>query len=308
MIFSNFKFQGPSYESERCGNTDWDCEFYQRYPSEPGYPLPADRPEIMAEVGPGCRCGCVIFLGEAKPRRLLATSSQSCPGRTIWVIQADREHIIRFSVEHFRFPCNSQWLKVRDGDSRSATLIGELSRSHTTSLPVTSSGPSLLIEFFSDESLASGQECGGGFVAHAQQSRPVYSNASSVSSGFSLSNILRNIEVAPTATSNLTLVHFAVALFVCTVIFVSGCLGIQYIYRYRKYHLAAAAEDTESMTGDSQGSLIAVRSRATSNSTLLSEVISLHKFKPSRIYKHSRLREEDNEMEEEETLSDTSQQ
>lgn len=114
--------------------------------------------------------------------------------------------------------------------------------------------------------------------------------------------------MAPSATSNLTLVHFAVALFICTVIFVSGCLGIQYIYRYRKYHLAAAAEDTESMTGGSQGSLIAVRNRATSNSTLLSEVISLQRFKPSRIYKHSRLREEDHEMEEEHLSDSTDSQ
>lgn len=92
--------QGPSYESERCGNTDWDCEFSQRYPmdiSDEGIPLPADRPEIMAEVGPGCRCGCVVFLGEAKPRRLLATSSQSCPGRTIWVIQ------VFFSIPFYFF-------------------------------------------------------------------------------------------------------------------------------------------------------------------------------------------------------------
>ncbi|KAL0276483.1 UNVERIFIED_CONTAM: hypothetical protein PYX00_004046 [Menopon gallinae] len=292
--------QGPSVETERCGNEDWDCEFYQRYPSNSGgYLLPADRPEIMAEVGPGCRCGCVVHLGAAKPRRLLATSSQTCPGRIFWQIEADTEHIIRFSVENFRFPCGSQWLKVRDGDSRSSTLIGELSMHHTTSVPVTSTGSKLLIEFFSDELLASGAECRGGFLAQAQQSQPSRTNATPVSSGFFFDSILRNLEVAPTASGSLILVHAFVALFICVVIFVSGCLGIQYIHRYRKYQLAAAAEDTESMSGNSQCSLVAVRSRATSNSTLLSEVISLQRFKPTRKYKHSRLREEEQDLEEE---------
>lgn len=266
--------QGPSVETERCGNEDWDCEFYQSYPSKSGgYLLPADRPEIMAEVGPGCRCGCVVHLGAAKPRRLLATSSQTCPGRIFWQIevghrrnchrlnrdliarvpfQADTEHIIRFSVENFRFPCGSQWLKVRDGDSRSSTLIGELSMHHTTSVPVTSTGSKLLIEFFSDELLASGQECRGGFLAQAQQSQPSRRNATPVSSGFFFDSILRNLEVAPTASSSLILVHAFVALFICIVIFVSGCLGIQYIHRYRKYQLAAAAEDSESMSGIKQ--------------------------------------------------------
>lgn len=165
------------------------------------------------------------------------------------MFQADKDHIIKFSVEHYRFPCGSQWLKVRDGDSRSSTLIGELSRSHTTSLPVISTGSKLLIEFFSDELLAGGQECWGGFLAHAQQMLSPYSNTTSISSGFSISNILRNMEVAPTASTSLFLIHCFVALFVCLIILVSGCLGIQYILRYRKYQLAAAAEDAESSAG-----------------------------------------------------------
>lgn len=153
-------------------------------------------------------------------------------------------------MEHFRFPCGSQWLKIRDGDSRSSTLIGELSRSHTTSVPVISSGPKLLIEFFSDELLASGQECWGGFLAHAQQSQNPYINGTSIDTGFSISKILRNMEVAPTASTSLFLIHSFVVLFIFLVILVSGCLGIQYILRYRKYQLAAAAEDAESAAGN----------------------------------------------------------
>lgn len=50
-------------------------------------------------------------------------------------------------------------------------------------------------------------------------------------------------------------------------------------------------------SGGSQGSLLAVRSRATSNSTLLSEVISMRRFAPRKC-RHSRLREVDPEAEE----------
>lgn len=49
--------------------------------------MPADRPEVKAEVGPGCRCGCIVHLGTGKSRRLIAASSHSCPGRTFWLIQ-----------------------------------------------------------------------------------------------------------------------------------------------------------------------------------------------------------------------------
>lgn len=78
-------------ETQKCGNAihsnDWDCLYGGGVSM--GGELPADRPEVLAEVGPGCRCGCVVHLGQAKPRRLLATSSQSCPGRTFWLIQVN---------------------------------------------------------------------------------------------------------------------------------------------------------------------------------------------------------------------------
>lgn len=72
--------------------------------------------------------------------------------------------MIHLSMEHFRFPCRSQWLKVRDGDGVDATLVSELSRIHNGSKPVVSSGRHLLIEFFSDSVLTAGPECGGGSV------------------------------------------------------------------------------------------------------------------------------------------------
>lgn len=76
--------QGPSLQSEHCGEgtESWGCLL------SPSSSLPADHPGVVAEVGPGCRCGCVVHLGVAKPRRILATSTASCPGRTFWLIQA----------------------------------------------------------------------------------------------------------------------------------------------------------------------------------------------------------------------------
>lgn len=79
--------QGQAVETEKCGKgigSSWEC-FYGGGIS--GSDLAAEIPEIQAEVGPYCRCGCVVHLGQAKPKRLLATSSQSCPGRTFWLIQ-----------------------------------------------------------------------------------------------------------------------------------------------------------------------------------------------------------------------------
>lgn len=201
-----------------------------------------------------------------------------------------------------------------------------------SSAPVVSSGSKLLVEFFSDELLAGGQECWGGFLAHAHQTPIPFSNISSITPGFSISKILRNMDVAPTASTSSFLMHSFIGLFAVVVIFVSGCLGIQYILRYRKYQLAAAAEDAESTNGsystidpslyfdhtdikkvfpfvsdDSQANLAAARIWTKSNSTLLSEVISLQRFKPSNKYKHSRLREEEPDVEEEEQISESSE-
>lgn len=73
-------------------------------------------------------------------------------------------------MEQFRLPCGPQWLKVRDGDALSSTLLahltGVLSPQHVV---LNSTGNFLLLEFFSDEEVAVGEECWGGFLAHVQQ-------------------------------------------------------------------------------------------------------------------------------------------
>lgn len=73
-------------ETEKCGkNTGYIWECFENAGTMGG-DLSAEIPEIQAEVGP-CRCGCVVHLGNAKPKRYLAISSQSCPGRSFWLIQ-----------------------------------------------------------------------------------------------------------------------------------------------------------------------------------------------------------------------------
>ena len=58
---------------------DWECRH--------GEGLAADRPEVTAEVGAKCRCGCSITLEHKNQSKILAASNRVCPGRSFWVIQ-----------------------------------------------------------------------------------------------------------------------------------------------------------------------------------------------------------------------------
>lgn len=134
--------------------------------------IPADRPEVVAEIGPGCRCGCIVHLSPEKSRRLIASSSRSCPGRTFWLIQADDDHQIRLKLDFLRLPCAAQYLKVRDGDSLGAQLVVEYEGGTVESLNqnlAVSTHSQILIEFFSDELALMGDSCGGGFLVHVHQ-------------------------------------------------------------------------------------------------------------------------------------------
>ncbi|XP_065157281.1 uncharacterized protein gogo [Atheta coriaria] len=281
--------EGPSVETEKCGTgigSSWEC-FYTNGIS--ANDIAAEIPEVQAEVGPYCRCGCIVHLGHAKPRRLLATSSQSCPGRTFWLIQADDEFVIQFKVEQFHLPCGTQWLKVRDGRALSSTLLIDLgSEPEATPSIVNSTGPNILLEFFTDEVSTSSQFCGGGFLAHAEQLRPVrnMTMVAPVAQGIGL----------PISALKLTAVHIAAIFFLSGLLIATALLGAQYAFRYRKYHIAQA-EDQDSLADISASSaslpLTGVH-RASSNATLLSEVISLTRLRPTmnkNRNKHSRLRE-----------------
>ncbi|XP_059614822.1 uncharacterized protein LOC132260580 [Phlebotomus argentipes] len=286
--------EGPAVETERCGGPEsgtWEC-LYGSGNSLTGE-VPADRPEVIAEIGPGCRCGCIVHLGAVKSRRLIASSSRSCPGRTFWLVQADDRCHIRFKLDFFRLPCASQYLKIRDGDSLASNLIGEFIGGYTR-VPdsATTSGSQMLLEFLSDELASMGESCGGGFLAHVQQichqnaSFPVTSRA------------IIPISTIESIAMKLTIAHVAAIAFVSVIIVVSLMLGTQYIFRYRKYQLAENKGEPDSPAHTPRTSLGSLAgngppSRAISTTTLLSDVISLVKFRPGsrRRMKHSRLRE-----------------
>nr|XP_023026776.1 uncharacterized protein LOC111514755 [Leptinotarsa decemlineata] len=279
--------EGPAVETEKCGSgigTGWEC-FYGGVAF--ARDIAAEIPEVKAEVGPFCRCGCVVHLGQAKPRRLLATSSQSCPGRTFWLIQADDDFIIEFRVEQFHLTCGSQWLKIRDGNALSSNLLADLSGDpDTTPSIVNSTGPNLLLEFFADEISTEGHICAGGFVAHATQMRIAKVNISGVP-------VAQSVGVIPNVVLKLTAVHIAAIFFLSGLLIATALLGAQYIFRYRKYHVARA-EDQDSLADPSgSNSSLPMATRTTSSATLLSEVISLTRLRPHirTRNRHIRLRE-----------------
>lgn len=135
------------------------------------------RPEIKADIGSDCRCGCIVHLTMSKSRRIIAASAQSCPGRTFWLIQADSGYQVRFHFDYFRLICADQYIRVRDGDSLGSDLIGEfVGGAVKSSEPIVSSESKLLLEFYSNELSTIGESCKGGFLTHAQQIRELLIN------------------------------------------------------------------------------------------------------------------------------------
>uniref|UniRef100_A0A1A9UQT1 Cilia- and flagella-associated protein 157 n=1 Tax=Glossina austeni TaxID=7395 RepID=A0A1A9UQT1_GLOAU len=79
---------GPSVQTEKCGNSvidTWDCI----YESGGAIINNINRTGVSQEIGPGCRCGCIVHLGSSKPKRIIAGATQSCPGRSFWLIQVN---------------------------------------------------------------------------------------------------------------------------------------------------------------------------------------------------------------------------
>lgn len=166
-------FQGSAVETEECGGSisdSWECIY-----GATGSFFPSDfveRPEIKADIGSDCRCGCIVHLTVSKPRRIIAASAQSCPGRTFWLIQADAGYQIRFHFDFFRLICADQYIRVRDGDSLASELVGEfIGGNEKITEAIVSSDSKLLLEFYSNELLTIGESCKGGFLTHAQQIR-----------------------------------------------------------------------------------------------------------------------------------------
>ncbi|XP_050515763.1 uncharacterized protein LOC114336298 [Diabrotica virgifera virgifera] len=278
--------EGSAVETEKCGTSlksRWDCLYGDG--STYIQDVVAEMPEVQAEVGTYCRCGCVVHLGQAKPSRLLATSSQSCPGRNFWLIQADPDSIIQFRVIQFHLSCRTQSLKIRDGNALSSNLLAHLSSAFDTeSLVVNSTGDNLLLEFFSADSISLEEICGGGFIAQANQIGSSRFNVSVVP-------VAQNIGVIPVVILKLTAVHITAIFFLSGLLLATVMLGVQYIFRYRKYQVADG-DDQDSISNLSDVA-VPLGARVSSNATLFSEVISLSRLGPHLKLrgKHIRLRE-----------------
>lgn len=211
--------------------------------------IPADRPEVVAEIGPGCRCGCIIHLSAEKSRRLIASSSKSCPGRTFWLIQADNSHQIRMKLDFLRLPCSAQYLKVRDGDSLAAQLVveyegGTIEPPPKEDVVAVSTNSQILIEFFTDEFVVMGDSCAGGFLVHVQQipgeqckwderGRGVLTKVSffrnyiSVDppTNYTFISLMPVRSKITALTMNLTIAHVIAILFVAIIVLISLLLG-----------------------------------------------------------------------------------
>ncbi|XP_055539211.1 uncharacterized protein LOC129726482 [Wyeomyia smithii] len=288
--------EGPSVQTERCGTQSsfdsWECMFSPAA----GSTLPAEIGSVSTEIGPACRCGCVIHLGVVKPKRMVASSSESCPERSLWLVQGDVGHRIRFTMDFSKFPCDQQWLKVRDGDKLSQELILEYASGHIESgKSAESSGPLLLVEFHSKKMEHYDENCIAGFLAQAEQIK-ILTQQQNVSVSIASRVIMPFVQSLSHA--NFSLVHLCAILFLSFIIVISILLLMQYVFRYRKYELAIGQMEADSPAHTLFGSGVSLnhaqqpRSRAMSTTTLISEIISYVKLRPKNgSIKHHRFRE-----------------
>ncbi|XP_062715527.1 uncharacterized protein LOC109414177, partial [Aedes albopictus] len=286
--------EGASVQTERCGTQtsfdSWECMFSPGAGSN----LPAEIADVSTEVGPACRCGCIIHLGTVKPKRLIASSSESCPERSLWLVQGDEGHRIRFTMDYSKFPCDQQWLKVRDGDKLSHELILEYASGHVESgKSADSTGHQLLVEFHSKKMQHYDENCIAGFLGQAEQIKISPNNVS-----ISMASKVIMPFVQSFSYANLTLAHICAIVFISFVIFISFLLLLQYVFRYRKYELATSRMEPDSPAHTLFGSAVSLsntqqpRSRAMSTTTLISEIVSYVKLRPKKgTVKHDRLRE-----------------
>ncbi|KAH8371207.1 hypothetical protein KR093_006540 [Drosophila rubida] len=317
--------EGPSVQTEKCNKSiadTWDCI----YETSGNMLTKSNVTELNQEIGPGCRCGCIVHLGSSKPKRIIAGATQSCPGRSFWLIQVDGEETISMQLSFLRLPCGTQYIKVRDGPSLSSTLLVELNGDGATGaagmrrptvdgsshigvpLTVESTGAQLLVEFFSGDTSGNSTSsagydaasCTGGFMANVKQlvARGISNNSTTILAATRLSVKSRSsggVQKKPLSRMRFTLVHLSAMVFASIIILISALLGAQYVVRYRKYHLAVARRQDEGShlhtPRASLSSLHGPPSRAISTTTLLSEVIYLVKMRPKRQLRHSILRE-----------------
>ncbi|KAM0731380.1 SCO-spondin [Formica fusca] len=263
--------QGKAVETESCGGTGridfqeaWNTEGWE---CRHGTTLAATRPEVTAQVGLQCRCGCIINFHDQILNKILAANTQACPGRSFWLLQAKSDYVIRLHLDQTQFRCPGQYFRARDGDSRSAELLTDIAfdKSGPTGT-IFSSGQNLLLEFFSDESTASGDSCVGGFLGHASMFQKLYEK----------NKTLLSSETSSTPTVERWIfwgpAHLATASILILIFFISIFLALQFALKYRKYHIA---EDLDTLSEQSEYSDTMERVKSMSSTTLISEVASL---------------------------------
>ncbi|XP_076221898.1 thrombospondin-1 like protein golden goal isoform X2 [Nomia melanderi] len=267
--------QGKAVETKFCGrifSDDLDkSEWHNRIDSGDchGAVLAATKPEIAAEIGSQCRCGCRVRLEEQLSRKILGANTQSCPGRSFWLLQARANFVIGLHLDQLQFPCPGQYFRVRDGNSLSADLLTDVAsdKMQPTAKTLISTGENLLLEFFSDELTASGDACIGGFLAHAAILDKKYLKRNG-------SITVVPLEIDPADAESEWFfwkpAHLVTALLLILMFVVSIILTLQFVIKYRKYRIA---EDMDSFSDVSE--LMPGRSKFLSTSTIISDVISM---------------------------------
>ncbi|XP_034191909.2 thrombospondin-1 like protein golden goal isoform X1 [Osmia lignaria lignaria] len=269
--------QGNAIETEFCGKGFWEESGTKEWQNQIEYSechgavLAATKPEVVAEIGLQCRCGCRVTLKEQFTRKILGANTQACPGRSFWLLQvpAETNFVIGLHLNQLQFPCPGQYFRVRDGNSLNADLLIDVTsdKIHHTAKTLISSGENLLLEFFSDELTASGDACIGGFLAHAAVLDKKY--------------LKRNgsVTVVPFEVNSTNVekewifwkpAHLVTALLLILIFIVSIFLTLQFVIKYRKYRIA---EDMDNLSDVSE--VTPGRSKCLSTSTLISEVFSM---------------------------------
>lgn len=83
--------------------------------------------------------------------------------------------------------CSDQWIRLRDGDSTASNLLAHLEGTPDFINPIISTGPNILVEFFSDIAALSNGDCFGGFFVQINR---IGGQSNKINCSFTLYNII----------------------------------------------------------------------------------------------------------------------
>jgi hypothetical protein len=137
--------QGKAVETESCGGTSridfqeaWNAEGWE---CRHGTTLAAARPEVTAQIGVQCRCGCIIDFQDTVLNKILAANTQACPGRSFWLLQVEfRAHkmLLFFRIKSMHLFTEMRehvchFLKIHD-ESRNITIFSSIILKHLVNI------------------------------------------------------------------------------------------------------------------------------------------------------------------------------